>query len=252
MQGILLSYDGGVLLIDDADRMVVSRPPPRARSTWCSMFFVTSLCAMAAVQAEIYRWQDAEGGTHFGDSPPADVRAEPLTVLPQPSDLTPEQATPRLRDEEAASSEADEATEAEAATQARQAFQDRAAALDRCEHAKWALVALDSGRPVYRDEQGMYRAKPPPGQGDAYTGERTYLDGAARDAEIDRQQELIATHCETPPTPAALRQTAEAIRMAETCEKAAADHRQLSQPEARASQEALAASRAFMRANCGP
>lgn len=224
---ILLLYAGGVLLV--------------------------SLCAMPVVQAETYRWRDAEGGTHFGDSPPPNVQAERLTVHPQPSDLTPEQAKQevrRLRDVEAARRKADEAKKTQASARTKQNQIKRAAGRERCEQAKWALSALDSGRPVYRDEQGMYRIKRPPVQGDAYTGQRTYLDDNARNAEIDRQQKLIARHCETLPTAADMEQTAEEIRMAETCEKAAAELRDLSQPEARASAEALAASRAFMDANC--
>lgn len=227
--------------------------PLQARSTQRLWLVVVCLCATTVVQAEIYQWRDADGGTHFGDNPPPNVRAERLTVLPQPTDLTPQQATrdvQRLRDVEAARREADKAKDDRAYARAKQTLIDRAAGLERCEQAKWALSALDSGRPVYRDEQGMYRVKRPPGQGDAYTGERAYLDDAARSAEIDRQQKLIAQYCATPPTVADLQQTEEEIRMAETCEKAVADLRDLSQPEARASPEALAASRAFIDTNC--
>lgn len=217
---------------------------------WVAM---VSLCAIAAVQAEIYRWRDADGGTHFGDTPPHEVRAELLKVYPQASKLTPEQAkqeVQRLRDVEAGHREADQAKKAAAGAQAKKNLLESAARLERCEQAKWALSALESGRPVYRDERGMFRIKRPPGQGDAYSGLRDYLDDGARNVEISRQRTLMTKHCDGSPTASDMRDTEDAIRMAEQCEKAAADLKVMSQPESGAADEVLAARQAFINTHC--
>ncbi len=207
------------------------------------------------VPAEIFRWRDADGGIHFADKLPPDARAEPLNVRPQASKLTAAQATQeiqRLRDEAEARRAADQAKKTSSSAEAKQKLLDRAARLNRCDQAKWALSALESGRPVYRDEQGMYRIKRPPGQGDAYEGKREYLEEGARNAEITRQRQILSKDCDGPPTAADKQQTDDAIRMAEQCEKAAADLKVLSQPGAGASPELVAARRAFLSSNCTP
>ncbi|MBK9425869.1 MAG: DUF4124 domain-containing protein [Gammaproteobacteria bacterium] len=40
------------------------------------------LLAQPVLADGISKWKDANGRVHFGDSPPADVSAEPLTVKP--------------------------------------------------------------------------------------------------------------------------------------------------------------------------
>ncbi len=210
---------------------------------------------MTVAHAEVFRWRDADGGIHFGDQLPPNVRAESMSVRPQPSKLTPEQAAQevqRLRNVAEARRAAEQAAKTQTSTEANKELLDRAARLNRCEQAKWALSALESGRPVYRDEQGMLRIKPPPGQGDAYEGKREYLEESVRNAEISRQRQLLTKDCDGLPTAADKRETDDAIRMAEHCEQAAADLRVLSRPGAGASPELLAARRAFLSTNCAP
>jgi Domain of unknown function (DUF4124) len=216
---------------------------------------VLTLGVMTAARAEVFRWRDAEGGVHFGDELPPNARAEPLQVRPQASKLTPEQAAQevqRLRNVAEARRAAEQAKKTQTSAEANKALLERAARVNRCEQAKWALAALESGRPVYRDEQGMLRIKRPPGQGDAYEGKREYLEESVRNAEITRHRQLLTKDCDGLPSAADRRETDDAIRMAEHCEQAAADLRVLSQPGAGASPELLAARRAFLSTNCAP
>lgn len=42
------------------------------------------LCAVAGVEAQIYKWVDGRGQTFFGDVPPPGVRVQPYPVMPPP------------------------------------------------------------------------------------------------------------------------------------------------------------------------
>jgi len=53
------------------------------------------LLAGATAQADIYRWTDAQGRTHYGDQPPAGG-AEKVVEPPPPSPLSPDEANARL------------------------------------------------------------------------------------------------------------------------------------------------------------
>jgi hypothetical protein len=53
------------------------------------------LTAATAQAADIYRWTDAQGRTHYGDQPPASG-GEKITEPPPPSDLSPEEVNARL------------------------------------------------------------------------------------------------------------------------------------------------------------
>lgn len=120
----------------------------------------------------------------------------------------------------------------------------------RCDRARWALAALDSGRPVYRDASGAYRVKRPPNQQDVYTGPRQYLDEAEREAEIAHYREEMNTYCADFPE---LRDPAladEELRHAEACEAAAIELEQLLQDEARATEEEIAHRRRFLDEEC--
>jgi Domain of unknown function (DUF4124) len=213
-----------------------------------------SLMSSAIAAADTYRWRDADGALHFGDKPPANVRAEKITVRAQPSRLTSEEAkqeVQRLREVEATRSADKAAAKAANKAAATAAAPELAAKRERCERAQWALSALEEQRPVYRDEQGMYRIKRPPGQADVYTGERAYLDDAARAKEIAKQQQLIAVNCGAQPSPEDKARTAEEIRLAEHCEAAAADLELLIRNNDR-DRDRIASRQKFLQEHCTP
>lgn len=218
------------------------------------LLWTAVLASAAAAEGQTYRWRDAEGGVHFSDRPPPGVTAAPVAVKPQPSKLTPAEAEAeieRLRAVEASRTQVAAKRKADASAADKQRNAQKMARLQRCEEAKWALAALDSGRPVYRDEQNRYRIKRPPVQGDAYTGTREYLDEPARLREIAVEKQRIAENCVGKPTAADRARTEEEIRHAEACEKAAADLQLLTQPQSGATDEDIAARRAFLRGTCG-
>ena len=209
---------------------------PNGRGWQLCVLFI-ALCGSAAAEAVTYRWRDAAGHMQFSDTPPSGVRAEIVDIRSPPSKLTPNQAQGEiqrlrtLREGQAAAASAETQRKTSDAATAEATLAARA---QKCAGARWALAALDSGRPVYRDGQGMFRIKRPPGQGDAYAGARQYLDDASRAQEITAQKRLAENFCGALPTKTEKRRTEDEIKMAETCEAAAADLARLQRPEAHA------------------
>lgn len=184
------------------------------------------LCVAAAAEADTWRWRDADGNLNFGDTPPEGVAAERVQVTPPRPRMSPEEAEEsvrRLREEaevQMREAEAGRRADAERAASAAEASQQ---ALSRCEGAKRALTMLRMERPVYEDDEGGYRIKRPPGQGDAYTGGRRYLDDAERAAAIEAQEAIIAETCATPYNEGEEQRVADQLRESEACESAAAE-----------------------------
>jgi hypothetical protein len=119
-----------------------------------------------------------------------------------------------------------------------------------CDRARWALAALQTQRPVYRDGSGIYRVKRPPRQPDVYAGPRTYLSDAERSAEITRQQAARETACAAYPElqdPALAEQ--DLIR-AEHCEAALVHWHELARANARASNDELERALAEIKSDC--
>ncbi len=209
------------------------------------------LLAWGAAHGEIYRWRDPGGEVHYGDRPPVGVVADRVRVRPAPSSLTPEQAAARIEALRSAraSAGADQRAAARRAAEAADAA-DEEARRARCDAARWALAALETQRPVYRDERGAFRVKRPPPQADVYGGERHYLEDAERAGEIAHFREQQAEACAGFPG-ATDKALAEAeLRQAEQCEFALFELERLRRPEARASREDLARREEFLRKHC--
>lgn len=196
-------------------------PGPRT----LAVTLVLALALTPPVRAETWRWQDAEGNTAFGDTPPPGVPAVRLDVQTQPPADPATAGATSQRLEQAASRLAEERRQREAqahATRTRSA-QEAEARRRTCEEAQQALIALTAERPVYRDGEGHFRIKRQPRFGDVYEGPREYLDDAARTAEIARQQQRIDSSCEDDFDAAERARVEEAMLHADTCERAAAD-----------------------------
>ena len=54
----------------------------RAPLLWGALFWGCVIAAPVGVAAEIHRWTDENGNTHFGDQPPATAESEIVTVTP--------------------------------------------------------------------------------------------------------------------------------------------------------------------------
>ncbi|MGH8598679.1 MAG: DUF4124 domain-containing protein [Gammaproteobacteria bacterium] len=205
------------------------------------------LIASSALAVDAYRWRDAQGSIHFGDRPPNGIASEKITIRTQPSPLSPIEATQqveRLRETEAARNPA-EGTETTAGATA-----DAPDKRDRCARAQWALSALETARPVYRDERGMYRIKRPRGQVDPYTGERVYLDDPTRAQELVSIRKLIQDNCGAQPTDDEKARIAEEILAAEHCEAAAAELADLTRAGRGQDIDLINARREYLAAYC--
>ncbi len=197
------------------------------------------LPACPAGAAEAWRWRDADGSVHFGDRPPPGIAAERLQLRASPADAGSLQRPAPAQVPAAASV----ATAADAAPGGPEQ-------LERCDRARWALAALESGRPVYRDANGAYRVKRPPNQPDPYAGPREYLDDAEREQALALNRDARDGFCAAFPDLMDPRVAAEDLRRAEACELAAADLARLERPQARASAEDLAARRRWLDTQC--
>jgi|LNFM01.1.fsa_nt_gb hypothetical protein len=218
----------------------------------CVVLCCAGLLLAGQAMAETWRWRDAEGNVHFGDRPPADVQAERMQIksTPSPADGDGERRLEQLRSDEAAR----KASRDEAATRARRQADADAGELaqrrSRCDRARWALAALETRRPVYRDANGAYRVKRSPNEPDIYTGPRQYLEAAERQAEIERYQRDMGEYCSEFPELQDKQLAEEDLRHAEACEFAQAQLEQLEQPESRATPEEIAARRQFLEQEC--
>lgn len=132
------------------------------------------LSCTTAAAADIYRWTDAQGRTHYGDRPPAEG-AEKIVEPPPPSDLSPEEANAKLdairAQREAAAEERAKAKEEQAKADA-----ERKQRAQECASAQRQLDSMRSAQRI-RDAEGNW-----------YTGEQ----------RLEKQRELekaIRKHC---------------------------------------------------------
>lgn len=214
---------------------------------------VLAALSAAAAAADTWRWEDEAGQVHYGDTPPPGVKAERIRLPSSPSALSDEARAQRqqeLREREAAREAQAAREEGRAARAEARAADELAMKRGRCDRARWALAALDSGRPVYRDANGTYRVKRPPNQQDVYTGPRQYLEEAEREAEIARYRQEMDTYCADFPELQDPARADEDLRHAEACEAAAIELEQLLQDEARATEEEIAHRRRFLEEEC--
>jgi hypothetical protein len=198
-----------------------------------SLFALIWMAGPQALAGDVFRWQDRNGVAHFGDRPPEGVAAGKVVLpafpaalqaatppMPAPASATPASPTPVIDLRPA------------------------------CDRARWALAALQTQRPVYRDGNGIYRVKRPPRQPDGYAGPRTYLSDAERSAEITRQQAARETACAAYPElqdPALAEQ--DLIR-AEHCEAALAHWQDLTRENARAGDDERERALGDIKADC--
>ena len=132
------------------------------------------LLTSITANADIYRWTDAEGRTHYGDRPPTDG-AEKIVEPPPPSDLSPEEANAKL-DAIRARREADAEERAKAKEEQAKADAKKKQRAQECAAARRQLDSMRAAQRV-RDDEGNW-----------YTGEQ----------RLDKQRELeqaIRKHC---------------------------------------------------------
>lgn len=137
-------------------------------------------CAAAGVQAQVFKWVDEKGRTHYGEKPPEGVKSSEVARPTPPSDPTKVRAADdwRKKAQEARSdkSQREQAADAER----RRDAGERAEQERRCRNAKISLDRLENVQGLYR-----YNDK----------GERVYFTDAEREPEKARVRREIQEHC---------------------------------------------------------
>jgi hypothetical protein len=162
---------------------------------------VSGLFAALSANAEIYKWKDKDGKTHFSDMPPGNVDAQPIKPRRKPAPPPVIEAEEEGEGEGKAASPGTEAKPATpapapadpneefrkrraAATEAKtKAEQDAARAEQRkqdCQRARLQYQAISSGQRMARPTEG---------------GGRTFISEEERAAELQRTQKLIDSLC---------------------------------------------------------
>lgn len=146
-----------------------------------------ALLALSPVSAQVYQWKDASGRTVISDTPP------PGNVKPQKSLGTNVPAVTTTASAPTANPAAPKNTaekdldfkkrQLEGKEKADKLAKEEAAAAERkdnCERAKQAQTTLESGQ-----RMSMVNAK----------GERTFMDDAQRQQELERARKIAADSC---------------------------------------------------------
>jgi hypothetical protein len=146
-------------------------------------YLVTALSVLTAVLlsatagAEVYQWTDADGGVHYGDTPPQG-QGQVITVKPapppDPGSADRDQLMHRILDARRQEREQKKQTQQQAA--AEQHYR-----ADRCTQAGIYLANMENANRIYSKDSG---------------GERTYLNDAEREQEIAWARAEVAKWCE--------------------------------------------------------
>jgi hypothetical protein len=154
---------------------------------WSNLLLVIGLLCASQALAEVYKWVDADGTTHFGDCPPPDCVFEEIEIPAGPSEEEIEAAEERLRNaleaRRARDAEAGARKEAESLEE-RQLEAVRAERLQKCAEAIYQLALLHQKRRVFRERAD---------------GSRLYLENEDRPGEIARIERSRDEFCSDEP-----------------------------------------------------
>lgn len=146
-----------------------------------SLISLTVFAALpAAGLAEVFSWKDASGKVHYGSQPPASQQAE-ARRLAAPPPVTPDVEAARKAGAERQMAEREKQQKTQEG--AKKSQEDQAAVKEReenCRQAKTSLAALESGQVRYTLDA---------------RGERVALDGAVRDAELNKARKSVESWC---------------------------------------------------------
>ena len=133
-----------------------------------------------AADAQVFKWVDEKGRTHYGEKPPEGVKSSEVARPVPPSDpskaAAPEDWRKKVQDAKRDKVQREQAEE----SAARRDANDRAQAERRCRNARIALDRLDNVHNLYK-----YNDK----------GERVYLTDAEREPEKARARREEQEHC---------------------------------------------------------
>jgi hypothetical protein len=145
-----------------------------------SVLFCFLLLSLAA-QAEVYKWVDANGKTHFGDKVPESTRVETLNLPSAPSSRTHQSDVSSQEMKERQKKLLTTLTEERAIKQtaAKKNAEKHAALAQECAERRDYLRTISSGRIYDLNEKG----------------ERVYANEEERDKHIKKTESDIKKYC---------------------------------------------------------
>lgn len=209
------------------------------------VILVICIMAIAGVSlGAIYKWVDEEGRIHYSDEPTEKHKTKEVEVEQGPS---PEEIDKARERAEKLKQRSLEEPAKEAVDQS--GNENRLAQEQYCLEARQQLAVLQEMHlPVYRDEQGKFRAK---WQYDTYQGKREYLDDAMRASAIDQAREKVAANCKHPDDAKEQELARKQWIRSEHCAKHRVELEALEQPSAHAAQQDLEKKRRLVKMYCG-
>ncbi|MCI0563213.1 MAG: DUF4124 domain-containing protein [Nitrososphaera sp.] len=145
---------------------------------------LVSFLVVVTAGADVYKWVDDKGVTHYSETPPPGRKAQPVEMSPRIPEKATQEAQEKLqrflreqqRREDIQKEQNEEQRQQKVAKQGEQAEKRQ-----RCLKAKQQLGLLEQQRPAYRVNERC---------------EWVFLDDSARLAEIERFKREIEANCE--------------------------------------------------------
>jgi hypothetical protein len=144
-----------------------------------SVSFAFILLLSSQASAQVYKWVDEKGVTHYGERPPQGQKASPVTATP-PAGSAPSQAKPQSSRDWQEQNIEFQRRRIQREQQADREQQDANTRTRRCNLAKDDLRQMESVERLYDLNE---------------KGERVYLGDAERKAEIEQARQFIARNC---------------------------------------------------------
>lgn len=161
---------------------------------------VVLICFLAGnvpAQAQVCKWVDSEGVTHYASECPEGVETQQVEIQPPPPQEQLDEAKRRAdrMKEEAKAAKASASERANEARLQRQTAESNVdARAEACVQATLNSAILMVAAPVYYDENGELHHQRSP-HSETYRGTRHHLDEQQRAAELRRYELQIADNC---------------------------------------------------------
>lgn len=136
------------------------------------------LALAVPASAQVYKWVDEKGRTHYGEKPPEGVKASEMGAPTPPSDPTAKPADWKQKELEAKRNRIErDSRESKEAARSQRNDADRSR---RCAEARRRLAMLQEQMRLFdRNDKG----------------EKVYLDDKDRPAAMERERQAIAENC---------------------------------------------------------
>ena len=172
---------------------------------WLALLLLSLAAESSADAADVVRWVDSAGVTHYAEQPPPGVKAVRIERALVPDAASQQQAASDAKRLIQASKRMEAERTLEQAKQVPDPAAQRnlATRVKRCDHARYQLALLSQPIPVFRTASG---------------GERIYLDDSARPAQVQFWREEERTQCDAATLEAS---AAEARRRSEAVQRPA-------------------------------